>query len=443
MKRLVPLLVCLLLFSGTAQGESYRPIPACLRFNMTPGEKKPLSDTAYIRRSYVKTSQKAVDQEINGLMDAFTADKSLLPGTCKKMGYQDVTCRVSRSGQSAMSFLILSSTVKDMEQVQAAFESRVYDMQTGDPIRLPALFRESEEVWSLLGREIRRQINACYPHLTADSQTIDALCQADNIKDAAFSLTGAQLELHYSAKEIYGRPTVMHVRIPYRTLQPYFSAYGKMQTDNSAYKMIALTYDDGPVRNTSHYLMDTLLCHGANATFFVVGTRLNTNKDILCREQDTGFQVASHNYEHVYKETNLDKIRRWKTRFDTELSQITGTLPTAMRAPGGNYKNYARAPVNLPLIQWSVVSDDASANHSEAQYRRIVGTVCNRAVPGAIVLMHDMNYQCPQYSEEILTHLEQNNFLCVTVDELFLHYGIELQPNQVYYDAMTPAETVK
>ena len=235
----------------------------------------------------------------------------------------------------------------------------------------------------------------------------------------------------------------MHVRIPYRVLQPYLSAYGREQTDNTGYKLIALTYDDGPVRNTTNRVMDTLLAYGANATFFVVGTRLNSNEDILCREQDTGFQVASHNYEHVYKERDLKKIRRWKEKFDAEITGITGALPTAMRAPGGNYKNYAKAPVNLPLIQWSVVSDDASADHSEQRYRRIVGTVCNRAQPGAIVLMHDMNYESPRYTEEILQYLEQHHFLCVTVDELFLHYGIELQPNQVYYDAMTPAETVK
>lgn len=425
-----------------ARCESSRPIPACLRFSLTAPVTQKLDAHTHLRTTYPQTALPKVDQDISMLVNTL-AETAARPGKCKKEGYLDITCRVSRSGSSAMSFLILAATVEDYMQTHVALENRVYDMQTGQRILLSQLFEESDALWSFLAREIRRQTEAFYPALTADEEVLSAMCRPENIRSAAFSLTPVQLELHYTADAVYGKPTVIHVRIPYRSLQPYLSSYGRAQTDNTGYKLIALTYDDGPVRNTSHQLMDTLLAHGANATFFVVGTRLGGNKDILCREQDTGFQVASHNYEHVYKEKDLNKIRRWKEKFDAELSGITGALPTAMRAPGGNYKNYAKAPVNLPLIQWSVVSDDASSTHTDQKFRRIVGTVCNRAEPGAIVLMHDMNYKCPQYTKEILQYLEQNNFFCVTVDELFLHYGIELVPNQVYYDTMTPAEIVK
>lgn len=442
MKRFTACFLCLMLLCTAAHCESGRPIPHCLQFQTIHSPKEMLSTNTHLRRSYPDTGLPQVNQEIKMLVDHL-ANTAPHPGKCNKEGHLDITCRVSRSGSSAMSFLVLATTMEDYRQTNAAIENRVFDMRTGEQILLPHLFEENDEVWAFLAGEIRRQTEACYPHLIANEQALDDMCQPENIRTAAFSLTPVRLELHYTANDVYGKPTVMHVRIPYRALQPHLSPYGREQTDNTGYKLIALTYDDGPVRNTSHQLMDTLLAHGANATFFVVGTRLNSNQDILCREQDTGFQVASHNYEHVYKETDLNKIRNWKEKFDTEFSSITGALPSAMRAPGGNYKNYAKAPVNLPLIQWSVVSDDASADHSEQRYRRIVGTVCNRAEPGAVVLMHDMNYQCPEYTEEILQFLEQNDFLCVTVDELFLHYGIELQPNQVYYDAMTPAETVK
>lgn len=425
-----------------ARCESCRPIPTCLHFDLLTPATQALGPHTHLRKSYPRTALPRVDQEIQMLVDHL-ADTAPRPGKCKKEGYLDVTCRVSRSGSSAMSFLVLATTMEDYVQTNAAIENRVYDMRTGEQILLPQLFEESDEVWAFLAGEIRRQTEAYYPHLTANEAALADMCRPENVRAAAFSLTPARLELHYTAASVYDMPTVMHVRVPYRVLQPYLSAYGREQTDNTGYKLIALTYDDGPVRNTTNRVMDTLLAYGANATFFVVGTRLNSNEDILCREQDTGFQVASHNYEHVYKERDLKKIRRWKEKFDAEITGITGALPTAMRAPGGNYKNYAKAPVNLPLIQWSVVSDDASADHSEQRYRRIVGTVCNRAQPGAIVLMHDMNYESPRYTEEILQYLEQHHFLCVTVDELFLHYGIELQPNQVYYDAMTPAEIVK
>lgn len=442
MKRFAACLLCMLLLCTTAHCESGRPIPQCLRFSLRFAPQESMGTNTHLRRCYPQTALPQVNGEIAVLVDTL-ANTAQRPGVCKKEGYLDVTCRVSRSGNSAMSFLVLAATVEDYRQTHVSFQNRVYDMQSGEQILLPRLFNENDDIWLFLSGEVRRQIEAYYPQLTADADVLDELCQPENIRSAAFSLTPVQLELHYTAETVYGKPTVMHVRIPYSALQPYLSSYGRQQTDNSGYKLIALTYDDGPTRNTSRYLMDTLLAHGANATFFVVGTRLNSHQDILCREQDTGFQVASHNYEHVYKETDLDKIRNWKTKFDTELSCITGTLPTVMRAPGGNFGKFVRAQVGLPLIQWSIVSDDASSDHSEQRLQRIIGIVRNRAVPGAIVLMHDMNFQCPLYTEEILIYLEQQNFFCVTVDELFLHYGIELQPDQVYYDAVTPAETVK
>ena len=37
-----------------------------------------------------------------------------------------------------------------------------------------------------------------------------------------------------------------------------------------------------------------------------------------------------------------------------------------------------------------------------------------------------------EYSEMILQNLESRNFLCVTVDELFDHYGVPLLPNREY-----------
>lgn len=434
MKKGFCLVLCLLLLlcgAGHAE-EEYWSIPDCMRFSMETGVKTPLGYHTYIRRSYPVTVLPQVNAEIAGLVDEMALRPELQP-VCINEGYLDVTCRVQRSGQSAMSFLVLGSTSADFEQTAVAFENRVYDMETGERILLPHLFLENSDVWQLLQKEVRSQLTAYYPQLEADEAALNALCQQESLENAAFSLTPALLELHYPAETLYpGRATVMHVRIPLRTLRPYVSDYGYRQTNNTGYQLAALTYDDGPVRNTSLFVMDSLMAHGANATFFVVGSRINGHKELLCREHDSGFSIASHNYTHTYDERDGNKLREWKALFDQLLCEVTGSVPHIMRAPGGFHDKFARAKVGLPLIHWSLSSGDATDDHSTAKYRMITHTIINQTVGGTVVLMHDLNYESPRYTHDILEGLEKKNILCVTVEELFLHYGVPLEENVMY-----------
>src|SRR5699024_6978167 len=50
--------------------------------------------------------------------------------------------------------------------------------------------------------------------------------------------------------------------------------------------MVALTFDDGPNRNTTIPILDTLKEYDGVATFFVLGNRVVNNEDILRRMLD-------------------------------------------------------------------------------------------------------------------------------------------------------------
>ena len=47
--------------------------------------------------------------------------------------------------------------------------------------------------------------------------------------------------------------------------------------------------------------------------------------------------------------------------------------------------------------------------------------------------MHDLNSLSSRYTRDILAHLNQNGYLCVTVEELFEHLGVPLEDNVVYF----------
>jgi peptidoglycan/xylan/chitin deacetylase (PgdA/CDA1 family) len=61
--------------------------------------------------------------------------------------------------------------------------------------------------------------------------------------------------------------------------------------------VISLTFDDGPSEYTKD-IIDTLVRHGAEGTFFMVGRLIPAQRDVLEYARARGQQTASHSYNH-------------------------------------------------------------------------------------------------------------------------------------------------
>ena len=66
---------------------------------------------------------------------------------------------------------------------------------------------------------------------------------------------------------------------------------------NSGGKVIALTFDDGPGPYTAQ-LLDILDQHGAKATFFLIGSKVSAQADVLRRMHARGHQLGNHSWSH-------------------------------------------------------------------------------------------------------------------------------------------------
>lgn len=425
-----------------AAEENPSGIPALLRFEQKEQEREYLKKDLYILRTYPETANAQVNEEMRSLIDGMAeAGRPYLPtGRIDLMpAYLDVGSYISRTGDRFMSFLTIARMAYEREQIYVDFDARVYDMASGEQLTLRNLFAPDSEAWPLLEKTVRDQLNAYYCTLDADPAALDALCTQEAIEKTPFTLTPAKLSLHYRADALYpGKVTLMHVNLYYSALRPLMTELGREVTDNSGYKFIALTYDDGGARSYTNSLLNELRRYGASATFFIVGERMRHTHDFLCRQQDAGFVTASHNYIHTYENLTTENIARWKARFDQEMDEIIGVRPPYMRAPGGHYKNFINAKADLALIQWSAISGDMGTGSTDVYgiARRVLATAQN----GGVTLMHDLNSKCNQYAAIILPELENRGFLCVTVDELFDIFGVPLEPNQVYYSCVDQAK---
>ena len=444
MKKTAALFAVLLLLAGTVPARAERTaIPDALRFTQNITAREYVRERQYILRTYPQTANETVNEDLRALIDAMTekARPSLPQGpiTPSLSSYLDTGTTIFRTGAQWMSFLTIALIAYEHEQTYVDFDARVYDMVSGERLALTDLFASDSAAWDLMARAVKAQLTDYFMNEAPSAAALEALCAREALESAAFTLTPAKLELHFRADALYpGKNTLMHVKLYYSALRPLMTERGREITDNSRYKMVALTYDDGGSKGTTNNLLLCLRQYGANATFFIVGTMMKDNHNIMCRQQDAGYAMASHNYVHTYSGINKESVARWKSRFDAEMDEVIGVRPAYMRAPGGHSESFTKADVGLPVIHWTLISSDADPEKTDVD--QIAGRVIYGAKDGGVVLMHDLNPACAVYTEMILNELENRDFLCVTVDELFDHYGVPLEPNQIYHGCENEAK---
>lgn len=431
MKRMFILLLMLLLALPCAAEEFHTQMPQLLRFSQETVTETVAGDID-IQLTYPDTSSDRVDDEMRALIDEMAErNRDRLPtDRVTTPSVLNVGAVISRSGESLLSFLTLAEVSREKEQLSVDFDARVYDTATGERVALSDLF-EGNAVYALLSERLKATLLAAFPGHEMDMAAVDALCDEAAIREMPFTLGAARLTLSCRADAVYpGKNTLLHANVGYGALRAYMTQYGRRQTDNSRFQMVALTYDDGPARGSTRAVLDALRAHGAQATFFVVGERFKNNHDMLARQQDGNYSIQSHTYAHRYPDDmTWEEACRDKERMNAELSDIIGVVPTMMRAPGGHAAYYAQRDVGYPLIQWNLASGDSGNPHID----KIASKVIQSADDGEIVLMHDLNGGSPKYTEKILCALEEKGFLFVTVEELFEDAGIAPGKNVIYY----------
>ena len=64
-------------------------------------------------------------------------------------------------------------------------------------------------------------------------------------------------------------------------------------------RAVYLTFDDGPIPESTPFLLETLRRYGARATFFVVGDNVRKHPDLYQQLLAEGHSVGNHTYHHL------------------------------------------------------------------------------------------------------------------------------------------------
>lgn len=193
--------------------------------------------------------------------------------------------------------------------------------------------------------------------------------------------------------------------------------------------VIALTFDDGPFTKVTNRILDVLLEYDANATFFIVGSRIDMYSDTLERIYENGFEVASHTWSHA----NLNKLTEEEVL--KEIADTTERLnfyvpvgQVLLRPPYGNANETVRALAGTALINWSLDSEDWKSRDADTIIEHVLATVKD----GDIILMHDL-YECTAEAVEYLVpELTARGYRLVSVSELFRIKETPLEEGVLY-----------
>jgi len=193
--------------------------------------------------------------------------------------------------------------------------------------------------------------------------------------------------------------------------------------------LVALTFDDGPRSSTTGPLLDGLALREVPATFFLVGSRIPGNEDLVRRMAAEGHQIGIHTYDHVelkgLSRRDFD-LQVGKTR--ALIASLAGEGNYWLRPPYGLLDKNAESWCGGPVILWSVDPEDWKDLDADRVTQRILENVED----GDVILLHDIYPTSVEAALRVVDTLHEKGFLFVTVSELARQKGIELENGKVY-----------
>lgn len=199
--------------------------------------------------------------------------------------------------------------------------------------------------------------------------------------------------------------------------------YDAFYAEQTEEKHIYLTFDVGYENGNTASILDTLKKHNVSATFFVVGTYIESDPELVKRMAEEGHIVGNHTWHHpdMSQIAALDTFKKELVDVEDAYREVTGEGMTKFyRPPQGKYSES-----NLQMAQelgyktffWSLAYvdwyDDNQPTKEEA-FDKLLG----RIHPGAIVLLHSTSDTNSLILDELIQKWEEMGYTIRPLTEL-------------------------
>ena len=151
------------------------------------------------------------------------------------------------------------------------------------------------------------------------------------------------------------------------------------ENDHSVY----ITFDDGPIPESTPFLLKTLRDFDVKATFFVVGDNVRKYPDLYQQIVDEGHRVGNHTFNHI------GGARHSIRTYEKNVQQCDELIPSDLfRPPHGWMRptQYHRYKNKYRIVMWDLVTRDYSKLLSPYD---VVRNIHRYARNGSIITFHD------------------------------------------------------
>ncbi len=206
-----------------------------------------------------------------------------------------------------------------------------------------------------------------------------------------------------------------------------FMLFGTIVTHvQTSQKVVALTFDDGPLPGTTEQTLAILANKQAKATFFVIGVEVKRHPDQLKEIIASGSEVGNHSYSHKYMAFMLPSDVKNEVENNDKLIRSLGyTGPIQFRTPY-NAKLFTLPYYLMTHNRFDISRDVIPKEGWKRSSQQIADDVVSRVKPGSIILLHPMyDYTASSRGAiaPIIDRLRAEGYRFVTVSELLALRG--------------------
>jgi len=148
-------------------------------------------------------------------------------------------------------------------------------------------------------------------------------------------------------------------------------------------RAVYLTFDDGPIPESTPFLLETLDKFGARATFFMVGDNVRKYPELYRQIVEAGHRVGNHTFNHIGGLRH--SIRDYSHNAELAHQYIDSEL---FRPPHGwmRLSQYAWLGRKYRIVMWDLVTRDYSKWMTAED---VLANVKRYARNGSIITFHD------------------------------------------------------
>lgn len=148
-------------------------------------------------------------------------------------------------------------------------------------------------------------------------------------------------------------------------------------------KAVYLTFDDGPIPQSTPWLIDTLDRYGVKATFFMVGDNVRKYPELLELIKSKGHRLGNHTYNHI------GGLRHMHREYLLNVQKADDAIHSGLfRPPHGwmTQPQYLTLRKRYTIIMWDLVTRDYSSLLTADDVFNNIKTYTRN---GSIITFHD------------------------------------------------------